>query len=629
MHTTTQVTRKCVAVCSFILAATSVAKMYSLMRGSGLLLRPHSFLPGNFALYVWLGLAVELIAFVVLWAAGSRAFLTYCLGLAILFIGYHGLEAGLQIEAPCPCLGGFLSRWKPLAQSESVLSFLLASGLAVASFIGLFPVSASNEAASSRAVVKGSAFLAMATWLLCGLSVVWLWSGRELAGDEGMEVAKSLQFLLHPQNVGKMWNDQPPFFSMFGAMVFQVFGPSMNASRMAIVILGLLMPLVWSIYSCQLDRKWAGPIAVLLLWFAVPDYFAAFMLEAPAYSVGTAALLPLLICKQSRLTLLISAFIASLALLIKLTAAFALVVPFMWLLQRNWRYALGWGVGAVGLTFCASLVLPGWSWADMRASHLNFANDQIWQYHLEGRTYAEAWFICLLAIFSVASRYVKGQLGPIVPWISAALAAILVHLLHRPFWHYYNVHLIAPLAVLAGVGLLDLWRSLERASVSNLERTTLTGVASIVCLLWFWQRETQIADIQRGSIIISKSPIVAKLRSLGESGHSAFSMSPLWTFTAGQVQTPPELTVLPLKRFWSGQISDAAIANMLASNRVDAIVLGQDALKEPAWTNLLSGYLPTAREGPAILFERRELNPKPIDLRLESQLKVQLGRLGL
>jgi len=592
-------------------------------------MQPHPFLPGTLEPYVWLGLAIELVAFVALWIAGFRVFLTICLGLAILFIGYHALEAGLQIESPCPCLGGLLSRWRPLAQSESALSFLLACALGLASFVGLFPVSPSKFVAPSLGRLRISALPAMALWVLCGLGVVLLWSGRILGGDEGMEAAKSLQLLLHPQSIEQMWNDQPPLWSIVGALIFRLFGPSMTAGRIAVVFLGFLMPLVWAIYWSKAGSRWAALVSVFLLWLAVPSCLGSFMLEAPAYSVGTAAMLPLLIRGQNRFSLFTSVCIASLALWLKLTAAFALVVPFSWLLQRSWRRALLWGGGVLGLTLLGSLVLPGWSWVEMRSSHLNFWNDQIWRYHLDAAIYAQGWLICLLATFSLASRYVNKQLQPIVPWLSAAIVAMLIHLLHRPFWSYYSVHLIAPLAVLAGVGVFDLWESLKRASLSTLERRVLLGGTSILSLLWFWQQETQIVDAYRSSTVIASSPITAELKLLGQSGHTMFSMNPAWTFAAQQVQTPPELTVIPLKRVWSGQISDTMISSLLASNRVDAIVLSQDVLKQSAWTNLLAAYLPTAREGTTILFERRELNPHPIDLKVENETKVELGRLGL
>lgn len=188
---------------------------------------------------------------------------------------------------------------------------------------------------------------------------------------------------------------------------------------------------------------------------------------------------------------------------------------------------------------------------------------------------------------------------------------------------------MTPVAVLAGVGAVDLWKSLRQAHLAPLERRSLAAAVLVLGLAWAWQREQQMVATHSGSTVVATSPITEQLRSLGESGHTMFSMSPTWTFAAHQVQTPSELTVIPLKRAWSGQINDTMIAGLLASDRVDAIVLNQSVLNQSAWSNLLAGYFPTAREGQNILFVRRELNPKPIDLSTRSETTLDLRRLGL
>lgn len=622
-------TRSTVGICGSILALTLVGKVFGLVHGGGLLTQPHPFLPGTFEHYVWLGLAAELLAFVAWAAAGVRAFLTVCLGLAVLFIGYHALEVGLQVSSACPCLGGLLGHWKFLAQAESAVSFLLACGLAWAAFVGLFPVSPLAQAVAPPQSARLSAAFAIALWLFAGTSVVWFWQGRTLGGDEGMEAAKSLQLLAHPENAERMWNDQPPLWSAIGAGIFHLFGPSMTAGRIVVVLLGTVMVLVWATYWSRAGVKGAAIVSVILLWLAAPSYFASFMLESPAYAIGMAALLPLTMRGHGRLELFLSALIAALALSLKLTAAFALVVPFTWLLLRVWRCAFIWGFLVVGLTVVGSLIQPGWSWSLMGASHLNFEAVYAAQYRLDPALYAQGWLICLLATFAVAGRYVKSQLEPVIPWLSAAIVALLVHLFHRPFWNYYNVHLMTPLVVLAGVGAVDLWRALREAAISRWERRIAAVGAIVLALLWTWHQGERIALAHNTSVRITASTITKELKSLGKSGHTMFAMNPSWTFAAGQVQTPPELTIIPLKRAWSGQINDTAIAAMLASNRVDALVLNQGVLKQPEWTNLLAGYFPTARDGRNILFVRRELNPKPIDLSVTSETTIDLRKLGL
>jgi hypothetical protein len=621
--------RTSVWVCGWILGLTAAAKAFALMHGEGLLGQPHPFLPGPYEVYVWLSLAAELVVLWLLALVGRRAFLTVCLGLSVVFIGYHALEAGLDVPTPCPCLGGVLGHWKPLAGAESALSFLLASALAVSSFVGLFPVSPQTPTAPRIQSPRLPAAVAMGLWLLAGGAVVWLWHGHILAGDEGMEAAKSLQLLVRPASLTRMWNDQPPLWSQIGAGLFQVFGPSMTVGRVAVVLIGLILPLTWAIYWSRAGIPWAAVVSVSLLWLTVPYYSAAFMLEAPAYAVGLAALIPLVLYGDRPLPWLVSVLLAALALSLKLTAAFALVVPFSWLFQRNVRHAVGWGFAVVALTVLGSLIEPGWTWRLMAASHLNFRAEAIWRYHLNPAAYAHAWFACLLAVFAVANRYVQNRLSSVVPWISAAVTALLIHLLHHPFWTYYNLHLLMPVVALAGVGAVNLCKLLQRGNLSRLECRCLAGVVIALGLFWAWQQAQQIAITCRTATLVATSPITEQLHSLGKEGHTAFSMNPAWTFAARQIQTPPELTIVPLKRVWSGQINDALISGLLASNYVDALVLNQSVLKQSVWSNLLAAYLPTARQDENILFVRRALNPKPIDLGEASETTVDLRRLGL
>ncbi len=607
-------------VCAAILASTAAFKAASLALGTGLLAQPHPFLPGTYRVYVWIGLAAEIGAFATL-AWGTRRFLLACFGLSIVFLGYHAVGSFLRVAAPCPCLGGLLGHWKPLAQAESPLSFLLACGLLAASFVGLFGTSARDAAVSDGDQTGGhaghpspvAALAAVGIWLLLGVAVVLLWRGIFLGGDEGMEAAKSMQ-ILHG-GLAPMWNDQPPLWSIIGAGLFSVFGPSLSWGRLLVVVFGALMPLSWAAYWSRRGLGWAAAISAVLLWLAEYTYLGSFMLEVPAYAVGLASLLPLVIAGYGWLPLLFSALIAATGLSIKLTAAFALVAPFAWLCQRSFKRALAWGFAAVGLLILGSFLQPGWSWSTMLASHADLGASQAWNFRFDPGVYADAWLMCLLALFAIANGYVKGRLEALAPWLWAEGAALLIHLVHRPFWPYYDLHLLAPAAVVAGVGAVELWRALRAAGVSRRQRALALGAAAALCLCWGGQQANCIAHQWKTSDDFAVSPITKELTRLGRAGHAEFAIEPLWTFAAGQVQTPPELTILPAKRFWSGQIGEPAIANILRSNHVDALVLGGGETSEPGWTNLLRDYAPVVHDAGVVLFERRALHPKPIALR--------------
>ncbi|MHB8520983.1 MAG: hypothetical protein ACYDH9_09500 [Limisphaerales bacterium] len=567
----------------------------------------------------------ELAALLVLVVSGARAFLTACLGLSMVFIGYHAVQVGLHITTPCPCLGGFLSRWKPLAQSESLLSFLFACGLGVASFIGLFPVTKSASPDAPCHAVLPSIALSAGLWLLLGGGVVWLWHGRTLGGDEGMEAAKSLQLLLHPGDWCRVWNDQPPLLSLIGTLAFKVSAPGLLSARIAVVLLEVSLAITLAVYYSQLGVRWAAPVSVILLWLAAPSSWASFMQEAPSYALAVTALLPMLVGGPGRLALSLSALLAAVALSVKLTAAFGLVVPFVWLLQRSARKAFVWGVAAVALTTVSALIQPGWSWTTMAATHLHSTVKDYLQYRIQPDVYAYDWLVCVLALFALANRYVTNRLASLIPWMGCALAALTIHFFHHPYFGYYSLHLITPLAVLGAIGIIDVFSLVKTGSISCAERWLATATIALVCVLWGWQRTSEIITSYRQSILIANTPIVEHLKALAQSGHTAYSSNPLWTFAAGLVQTPPELTVVSLKRGWSGQMNDAIATAMLTSNRVAGIVVSQTTMRRPGWSNLLSGYSATAQFGEDVLFVRKELNPKPIELGDQRRLLQRLG----
>jgi hypothetical protein len=265
----------------------------------------------------------------------------------------------------------------------------------------------------------------------------------------------------------------------------------------------------------------------------------------------------------------------------------------------------------------------------MGTSHLRSNSLDYKGFAFDPIVYARAWPISILAIFAAASRYLRMQMQPILPWMSAAVVALLIHLIHRPFWNYYAVHLVIPLAVLAGVGLVDLCRALSESQISSLERKFLTFAGALTVAFWVWNQGERAVTTYQTSTVITSSPVTKELRSLGAAGGTMFSINPIWTFTAQQVQTPTELTIVPLKRAWSGQINDEIMTAMLGSNNVDALVLNQAVLNQPVWTNLLSKYAPTAREGATILFVHKRLATNVLDNAAISETTVDLRVLGL
>jgi hypothetical protein len=390
----------------------------------------------------------------------------------------------------------------------------------------------------------------------------------------------------------------------------------MSVARASVVLLGLGLAVTLGVWFSQQGRPWAAPVTVVFLWLALPLGWGTFMQEGPAYALALSALLPLLVRGGWSWGLALSAFIATMALSTKLTAAFGLVVPFVWLSQRSRPVAIAWGTAVAGLTLLASWILPGWSWATMLEAH--------WQPHVAESqaftfspvSYAHSWLVVALAAFALGRRWVHGAIAPVIPWTAAALLALLIHLIHRPFFFYYDLHLLTPLTVLGALGFMDiLGLSRKKGPLLPSERLGVIAVVLAACIGWSWQRITQIATHRRlRSPVIASSPIVRDLNNLRSAGAHAFAISPIWTFSAKILQTPPELTVLSLKRKWSGTMPDERVVALIESNDVAAIVVSPRIQRIPVWSDLLSRFVATAQDGDDALYVRKDLNPQPLDL---------------
>jgi hypothetical protein len=283
----------------------------------------------------------------------------------------------------------------------------------------------------------------------------------------------------------------------------------------------------------------------------------------------------------------------------------------------------------VGLTFLFSYILPGWSWHTIAVSHFQPGNASMMEFRLQPNAYTDAWLPCLAAIFAIANRYLRSALEPTLPWLVAALAALGIHVVHRPFYLYYNLHLIAPLAVLGAIGVFDFvdlahrFKSEQRISVLSFASVVSGAVALIA--VWLWLGVASLRGHFQRTYDLSTSDVVRGLRSLSALGEKAFSLDPLWTFSAQMRQSPPELTFVSLKRFWSGEISEEAIAGIILSNRLGGAVLREETAGRPAWTEFVAQYGPIARTDGSVLYARKDLNLKEINLSDQSVLYDRMG----
>jgi hypothetical protein len=203
--------------------------------------------------------------------------------------------------------------------------------------------------------------------------------------------------------------------------------------------------------------------------------------------------------------------------------------PFDWaLLLRNWDVTLPALVGIVGL--------------------LSHARRHRWTFVLL------AWCFGMLAVFG----------------------------LHRPWWSYYYVHNSIPLCWCAALGWVAVGRHLGQRQGWGTK--ALVGVCALAPLLWTGARVGLEVEGLRSAPRLHRELVLREMERYRPWTEFLYAEEPICSFHAG-LPMPPRLAVAGLKRFWSGDLTNARLVEELARIRPGLVLLTQDTRERPfdAW----------------------------------------------
>ena len=171
---------------------------------------------------------------------------------------------------------------------------------------------------------------------------------------------------------------------------------------------------------------------------------------------------------------------------------------------------------------------------------------------------------------------------------------LAVHLWHRPYWEYYELHFQAPLAWLAAIGIVEWFRALWRAPWPRtlLGKSRLTAgalgwsaafsVAMVLAPVAMWNGLTALKSVE----LARSNPRVLALARHASETRWVFTHNLIAAFWAG-LPVPPNLAVIPAKRIWSGQISNEEVLASLKLYRPEQVLLWNNWAREFG----LSAYL--------------------------------------
>lgn len=454
----------------------------------------------------------------------------------------------------------------------------------------------------------------------------------EYGGDEGYELIKALLLSNGFALYDPVWNDQPPLHTWAVSLLFRMFGPSAGLARTISIAMGAgLILLVYDLVRSKFGPTCGAVSAVCLLaWPSLMELSASVMLEVPTMFMGMASLRLLFGYVEfgKRPYLALSGLVFGLGLGTKLTIALfgpaALLLlglprspggssqaslreePLARRFVRNctwWGSAMILGLGCI-LGLALSQLPP-----DGRAglsvlleSHLSAsvakALAQSKDYSFGLQEFIETGeFFCAAAIgvwVAVRSRSV-----PLMVPILIFLTGLAVHSFHRPYWPYYTVHFGVPVCWLAGIGSGGIARVL-RAGDRSSGRSELF-FAGAGALIYCTICALAITRVANGLLALRDRPrveevrLVRSMRDDGRGDRWVFTDRPIFAFHARKL-IPPEIALLPAKRFWGGQLKAEKVLEIAVQRGASRIAVFHPDLRATAGRAPLPGYVANATE---------------------------------
>jgi len=473
--------------------------------------------------------------------------------------------------------------------------------------------------------------------LLLVYSFLPLGTALEFGGDEGFEVIKPFLCLKGFSLYKEIWNDQPPVFTVLLTWAFKIWGPTILVARLVAAGFGLGLFATFFLLVRQRSGLRSAMLASFLLLASpvVLQLSVSVMLEAPAFATAllSAALLFQWCRHPHRGWLLASGAVMGIALQIKLTAV--LVVPAVlaevaltrWS-SRSQLWARGAALDIVQwVTSVAALFLAiGLVWAS--GSFQSSFRSHFMERPVPGHSRAENYVLPASRLREHADGLGAAFIGLVVlvrqkRWREYAFPAALlltasaIHAVHRPWWNYYYLHLAIPLAWLGGAGLSDIisavstsWSTgpFRLASAGAWKGVVLCALAALLLARPEKRLEANLRDLRQRPRV-DPSVIVAKMRQYAPGTHWAYADPVIYPFHA-QVPVPPELAIVMLKRFWSGQITVEAVVATCKRYHAEQLVL--PATPSSKWDELLaSDYLAVCAERGWALYVARTLCQPP------------------
>ncbi len=455
--------------------------------------------------------------------------------------------------------------------------------------------------------------------LLVVYSMLPLGTAIQFGEDEGYELMKGFLVSKGFKLYKEIWCDQTPLFPILFGWVFKSCGPSLLAARLIATGFGLVLFATFYQVVCRTCGRTAALLATFFLLASpvILKLSVSVMQEVPAFAIAlVSALFLSRWLKNGNWTWLVASGAAmGIALGIKVTAA--LVVPAVLaqialgpqtggkprsvkpviLNLLGWLAASGvvlaiitllWGTGSVNATLKTQSIEQA-GYGTERPDNFPMQTG-LFVDHAEC---VAAAFVGLVLI--ARGRKLREFAFPCV----MLFTTLAVHLFHRPWWGAYYLHIAIPLAWLAGFaageGISTVSKLLSNSRFNVFSKGTWKAVAlcTLVALALVRSEgrlENGMKELRQCERI-GASPLLAKMKQYAPRTHWIYVHYGMETYAFdAQLPMPPEIGVVSLKRFWSGQISNQEIINTCRQYRPEQLLLDHSEIAVDYWKDFLSSY---------------------------------------
>ena len=445
-----------------------------------------------------------------------------------------------------------------------------------------------------------------------------------LGADEGFELAKATLCARGFHLYTQVWNDQPPLLTFLVTQILERLTTSALGPRLLTGFFSALLLSSLFLLALRLNGLLAAVLATAFL-IASPGFLilgSSCMLEIPALATAVAALAVLAWANPSSLPWAeaLAGTLFGISLETKLITAvlLPLVAVLIWSSPRNLLKSGAIIVAAM----LVSIMVVDWTasggaylahWRTVWASHFapvrSSGHGSPADHPFDWTALVKNWDTVLPALagvlFCVRLRPIS-SLGVLPPlWLGLVLAVFAIH---RPWWHYYIVHSSIPLCWCAAIGLASLlaaaWSRGRRFAAGALLVYLTAAAAWMGARLYF-----QIGEARRSPQTFS-SLFLNVIQRYKPRVQSIYCEEPVYSFHAG-IPMPPDLAVVMLKRFWSGEISDERIAADLQQNPPGLILLRNDSAPRSFRSLINSSYRLIYEDGAHLLYVRQDLSMAP------------------